>query len=115
MVSNSNRIISIVVIICIIVIMCFARSLGFLRPAGPAWPSGSRRLLGYGQMGSTWEKGTPWHFWEDKSRLTGVPKQSLCQQKHDMCSDLISADPICPFPKEDLSHGPILTGFPPFS
>ena len=24
------------------------------------------------------EKGTPWrHFWEDKSRLTGVPKKSL--------------------------------------
>ena len=26
------------------------------------------------------EKDTPWHFWEDKSRLTGVPKKSLCQQ-----------------------------------
>ena len=23
------------------------------------------------------EKGTPWHFWEYKSRLTGVPKKSL--------------------------------------
>ena len=37
------------------------------------------------------------HFWEDKSRLTGVPKRSLCQ-KHEICSDPISADPICPFP-----------------
>ena len=26
-----------------------------------------------------WEKGTPWHFWGDKSRLTGVPKESDCQ------------------------------------
>ena len=26
------------------------------------------------------EKGTPWHFWEDKSRLTGVPKKSLRQK-----------------------------------
>ena len=25
------------------------------------------------------EKGTPWHFWENQSRLTGVPKKSLCQ------------------------------------
>ena len=50
--------------------------------------------LGCGQMGSTlmgplqqywcltdwWKKGRPgWHFWEDKSRLAGVPKKSLCQ------------------------------------
>ena len=28
-----------------------------------------------------WEKeSTPWHFWERKSRLTGVPKSSLCQK-----------------------------------
>ena len=27
-----------------------------------------------------WEKGTPWHFWEYKSRLTGVPKKSLCRK-----------------------------------
>ena len=26
------------------------------------------------------EKGTPWHFWGGKSRLTGVPKKSLCQK-----------------------------------
>ena len=26
------------------------------------------------------EKGTPWHFWEYKSRSTGVPKKSLCQE-----------------------------------
>ena len=26
------------------------------------------------------EKGTPWHFWEDKSRLTGVAKKPLCQK-----------------------------------
>ena len=42
------------------------------------------------------EKGTPWHFWEDNSRLTGVPKMSV--KKHETCSDPISADPVCPFP-----------------
>ena len=26
------------------------------------------------------KKGTPWHFWEDTSRLTGVPNRSLCQK-----------------------------------
>ena len=26
------------------------------------------------------EKGTPWHFWEGKNRLTGAPKRSLCQK-----------------------------------
>ena len=26
------------------------------------------------------KKVRPWHFWEDKSRLTGVPKKSLCQK-----------------------------------
>ena len=43
------------------------------------------------------KKGTPWHFWEDTSRLTGVPKRYLCQ-KHGISSDPISADPMCPFP-----------------
>ena len=43
------------------------------------------------------EKGTPCHFWEDKSRLTGVPKKSLLK-KHEIYSDPVSADPICPFP-----------------
>ena len=43
------------------------------------------------------ENGTPWHFWEDKSRSTGVPKKSLCQ-KHELCGGPSSADPVCPFP-----------------
>ena len=30
------------------------------------------------------EKDTPWHFWEDKSRLTGVPKRSLCQNTYNL-------------------------------
>ena len=41
------------------------------------------------------QKGTPWHFWEDKSRFTGVPKKSLCQKTHTNYSDPIRADPIC--------------------
>ena len=28
------------------------------------------------------QKGTPWHFWEDKSMLTGGPKKSLCQKEN---------------------------------
>ena len=31
------------------------------------------------------EKGTPWHFWQDRSRLTGIPQKYLCQ-KHKICS-----------------------------
>ena len=32
----------------------------------------------------TWGKtGTPWYFWEDKRRSTGVPKRSLCQNTWD--------------------------------
>ena len=27
------------------------------------------------------EKGTPWHFWEDESRLTGVPNKSLSKNR----------------------------------
>ena len=42
------------------------------------------------------DKGTPWHVWEDKLMLTGVPKKSV--KKHDICSDPSSADPICPSP-----------------
>ena len=43
------------------------------------------------------EKATPWHFWEYKSRLTGVPKKPL-SNKYEICSHPISADPICLFP-----------------
>ena len=50
------------------------------------------------------EKGTPWHFWEDKSRLTGVPKKSV--KKHEICYDPISADPIRPLPRHARSLRP---------
>ena len=72
------------------------------------------RQIGSRQMGSTlmgpqqkqliltdWGKGTPWHFWEDQSRLTGIPTQSPSVEKHRICSDPISADPIRPFPHEE--------------
>ena len=26
------------------------------------------------------EKSTPWHFWEDNSRVTGVPERSPCKK-----------------------------------
>ena len=47
------------------------------------------------------EKGKPGTLGEIKSRLTGVPKNSLCQ-KHAICSGYISADPIYPFPSPGL-------------
>ena len=64
--------------------------------------------LGRGQRGSTLvgaaakvrnfdrlgEKGTPWHFGEDKRRLTGVPPKIPLSKKHETCSDPISADPM---------------------
>ena len=31
------------------------------------------------------KKGTPWHFWDDKSRLTGAPKKFLCQKRNMIC------------------------------
>ena len=37
-----------------------------------------------------------WHFREDESRLTGVPKKFL-RQEHEIRSDPIRADPICRF------------------
>ena len=54
---------------------------------------------------------TPWHFWEDKSRLTGVPKKSLCH-KHTNCSDPISADPIRPSPSWGRGRAPTRNGSP---
>ena len=46
------------------------------------------------------EKGTPWHFWEYKSRFKGVPNKSLSKRNIKSRSDPISADPICPFPND---------------
>ena len=42
------------------------------------------------------KKGTPWHFL-GKTHLTGVPK-SLSAKRHEICSDPIRVDPMCPFP-----------------
>ena len=88
-----------------------------LRPGLPpgrffAWPANSRSAASWfrtnlvntngaaAKVMTFWligEEGTPWLLWEYKSRLTGVPKQPLCQ-KHEIRSDPISADPICLFP-----------------
>ena len=44
------------------------------------------------------EKGTPWHyFWEDKSRLTGVPKNSLCQKQLTFAVTSLVLTPCVPF------------------
>ena len=52
----------------------------------------------------------PFHFWEDNSRLTGVPNRSLCQKIYNICSHPISADPICPFPRYLALQGDIHVG-----
>ena len=46
------------------------------------------------------EKGAPWHVWEDERRLTGGHEKPIRQHrtKHELCSQPIRADPICPFP-----------------
>ena len=46
-----------------------------------------------------WEIGTPWHFWEDKSRLTGVPKSPSVKKHKKKCSGPTSAELSRPFPK----------------
>ena len=46
-----------------------------------------------------------------KSRLTGVPKRSLCQKKHSICNDPIGADPIGADP---ISADPIRPSATPF-
>ena len=53
------------------------------------------KVMTFGRLG---EKGTPWHFWGDKSRLAGVPKKVPPSKNIKICSDPISADPLCSFP-----------------
>ena len=61
-----------------------------------------RAAFGCGQMGSTltgplqkpfistdWEKGTPWHFWEDKSRLTSAQKVPLSKNMKSAVTPLV--------------------------
>ena len=67
----------------------------WLRTNGVGTNGAAAKVMNSDRLG---EKGTPWHFWEDKSRLTGAPKKSF-SQKTQKCSDPISADPICPFPR----------------
>ena len=43
------------------------------------------------------EKGTPWHFWEHKSRLTGVHKKSLSKNMKFAVTPWVLT-PFCPFP-----------------
>ena len=43
------------------------------------------------------EKGTPWHFWEDKSRLRGVTQKSLCQTNMKFAVNPLVLTPFVPF------------------
>ena len=39
----------------------------------------------------------PWHFWEDKGRLTGVPTRSLCQTNIQFAVTPLALTPFVPF------------------
>ena len=53
-----------------------ADGLGWLRTNGVHTNGAAAEGNEFRRIG---EKGTPWRFSEDKSRLTRVPKKSLCQ------------------------------------
>ena len=55
----------------------FDSPLLWLRTNGVNTNGAAAEVIFFDRLGA---KGTPWHFWEDKSRLTGVPKKSLCQK-----------------------------------
>ena len=68
--------------------------------------------VGCGQMGSTLmgplqkyqfcqigEKGTPWHFWEDESRLTGIPKNVPLSKTMKFAATPLVLTPFVPFRK----------------
>ena len=70
------------------------RGTPWLRTNGVNTNSAAAKVLNSDRSGKKVRPGTPG---EIKSRLTGVPKRSLCKKKHEICGDPISADPICPF------------------
>ena len=50
----------------------------WLRTTGVNTNGAAAKVMNFDRL---WKKVImPWHFWEDKSRLTGVPKRSLCQK-----------------------------------
>ena len=76
------------------------RSIHWLRTDGVNTNRDAAKVVDFDGLGT---KGTPWHFLEDKSRLTGVPKKSLCQ-KHESCSVTPSAlTPVAPSPTNATS------------
>ena len=50
------------------------------------------------------EKGTPWHFSEDKSKLTGVSEKSLSKNMRFAVTPLVLT-PFRPFPRSALPSG----------
>ena len=50
------------------------------------------------------EKGTPWHFWESKSRLTGVPKKYPSKNMEFAVTPLVLT-PFVPFRAAQESYG----------
>ena len=49
-----------------------------LRTNGVDTNGAAAKVINFDRFG---KKVRPWHFWEEKSRLTGVPQKSLCQTK----------------------------------
>ena len=71
----------------------------WLRTNGVSANGAAAEVMNSDRLG---EKGTPWHFWEAESRLTGIPSRSLCQKTVSKCSDPLSVDPLCPFPNASM-------------
>ena len=67
----------------------------WLRTNGVYTNGAAANVINYDRLGKKVRPGT---FEKIQVGLREYPEKSLCQQKHDICSDPISADSICTFP-----------------
>ena len=63
-----------------------------LRTDGVRTNGAAAKVMNFERWG---KRGTPWHFWEDKSSLTGVPKKSLFQKHFN--KNTVSPSVLTPF------------------
>ena len=70
--------------VCLHTYVCICICLGdrqrttWSRTDGVSTHGAAAKVMIFDRLG---KKGTPpWHFWDDKSMLTGAPKKSLCQK-----------------------------------
>ena len=62
--------------------LALTQRLSSLRTNGVNTNGAAAKVTNFDSLGKICHTSTPWHFWEDKSRLTGVPKKYVCQKKH---------------------------------